>query len=826
MYIRLRTPRHEIVLPMLQAIELLTGKTLVLALLFLFLLAIPPTNADQPAVDFNRDIRPILSDNCYHCHGPDAAHREADLRLDVEEDALADLGGHYAVVPSAVDKSELVARIVSMDPDERMPPVDSGKKLSASQIDLLRRWIAEGAVWSKPWSYVPPRQLEIPTVKQADWPLNWIDRFVLARLETEGIAPAPEADSVTLIRRLSFDLIGLPPTPAEVGAFVEDRSADAYEQLVDRLLSSPHYGERMAIYWLDLVRYADTVGYHGDQDHNISPYRDYVINAFNDNIPLDQFTREQLAGDLIPHATHNQKIATGYNRLLQTTHEGGLQPNEYLAIYAADRIRNFSNVWMAATMGCCQCHDHKYDPYSAKDFYSMVAFFADIDEAQHFTKGGNLLPTNRPPELTLLSPKQQKKITGIEAAIAGQKKVLDGMPKVAPASPEFTAQKDAIEKLVKQLNHQITVIRSQAPKTMITVSIQPRTIRVLPRGDWLDETGKIVEPAVPEFLPAINIQGRRANRLDLANWLTDAEQGVGGLTARAFANRFWYLCFGTGIARVMDDFGGQGEPPANLELLDNLAVEFMNSSWDVKQMMKLLVMSRSYRQSSLSSPELQNRDPYNQLTARQSRYRLPAELVRDNVLAISGLLVRDVGGPSIRPYQPVGYYANLNFPERTYQHDTDQGQWRRGVYMHWQRQFLHPMLKAFDAPSREECTAQRPQSNTPLAALALLNDPTFLESARVFAQRILTEGGSNTATRLDYAFRLSVSHKPDEAQRKLLTSLLKSLRQQYAKDPEAATKIVSTGLSPVDNASDTVELAAWTGVARAILNMNESITRN
>lgn len=811
---------------MLLSVESLLGRTTGLVVFFLSLLAIPTVRGNSSDVDFNRDIRPILSDNCYHCHGPDATHREADLRFDVEEDAKSDLGGQHAIVSGNVDDSELVARILSEDADERMPPVDSGKKLSKAQTDLLRRWISEGAEWSKPWSYVAPQRHDEPTVKQTDWTLNWVDRFVLARLESEGLAPSQETDRVTLIRRLSFDLTGLPPTPEEVDAFVDNLSPDAYEQLVDRLLSSPHYGERMAIYWLDLVRYADTVGYHGDQDHNISPYRDYVINAFNANMPLDQFTHEQLAGDLLPEATRDQKIATGYNRLLQTTHEGGLQPKEYLAIYAADRIRNFSNVWMAATMGCCQCHDHKYDPFTSKDFYSMVAFFADIDEAQHFTKGGNALPTNRPPELVLLSPEQEGQIGRIETALAGQKQHLDELQKGDQASPDSTAKKAAIEKLIQQLNNQITAIRNQAPKTMITVAIKPRTIRVLPRGNWLDDSGEIVEPVVPEFLPAINVQGRPANRLDLAKWLTDAEQGVGGLTARAFANRFWYLCFGTGIARVMDDFGGQGEPPTNLELLDNLAIEFMDSGWDVKQMMKLLVMSRTYRQSSLTSPELRNRDPYNQLTARQSRYRLPAEIVRDHALAISGLLVHDIGGSSIRPYQPAGYYANLNFPERTYKHDTDQRQWRRGVYMHWQRQFLHPMLKAFDAPSREECTAQRSQSNTPLAALALLNDPTFLEAARVFAQRILNEGGPDTATQLDYAFRLTVSHEPDQQQRKLLSTLLASLKKQYASNPEAAAKIIASGIAPVDSGQDTIELAAWTGVARALLNMNESVTRN
>jgi len=379
---------------------------------------------------------------------------------------------------------------------------------------------------------------------------------------------------------------------------------------------------------------------------------------------------------------------------------------------------------------------------------------------------------------------------------------------------------------ISELKKHCKEIRAQARRTMVTVSIAPRTIRILPRGNWLDDSGPVVEPAVPEFLGRLHAGERRATRLDLAQWLTDPVHGVGGLSARVFANRFWYLCFGTGIARQLDDFGGQGEPPANPALLDNLAVELLESGWDVKRMLKLLVTSRTYRQSSIDRPRLAQRDPYNQLTAHQARYRLPAEMVRDQILAVSGLLVTDLGGPSIRPYQPAGYYHNLNFPKRTYHADTDSQQWRRGVYMHWQRQFLHPMLKALDAPSREECTAQRPRSNTPLAALTLLNDPSMVEAARVFAEHILTAGGPDLPQRLDYAFRLAVSHRPDETQRKLLTQLLNSRRQQFASNRQAAKKLIRTGLAPPAEHLDPVELASWTSVARAILNMNETVTRN
>ncbi|NNM30049.1 MAG: DUF1549 domain-containing protein, partial [Akkermansiaceae bacterium] len=678
------------------------------------------TSAWLPAaeVDFNRDIRPILSDKCFACHGPDERTREAELRLDTYEGATE--GGEFAIpiVPGKPDESEVMARIHATDPDDLMPPPESHKKLTAREKDLLKRWIAEGAAYDPPWAYVPPARHPVPEVTVKDWPVNWIDRFLLANLEREKLSPSPDADAVTLVRRLHFDLLGLPPTPRETDAFVqaaENNPQAAVDREVARLLASPHFGERMAIYWLDLVRYADTVGYHGDQDHNISPYRDYVIDAFNANLPFDQFSREQLAGDLLPGSTVGQKVASGYNRLLQTTHEGGAQPKEYLAIYQADRVRNVSAVWMGATVGCAQCHDHKYDPYTAKDFYSLAAFFADIDEDQHFKVGSNTLPTKRPPEMLLLAPED-------EAELAALKE-------------ELAAAGDKDEK--KRLQAKVAAVEKRGRRTMITVAKPPREVRVLPRGNWLDDTGAIVQPAYPHFLAGDDPgsgepgEGSRLTRLDLANWLTDPVDGTGGLTARVFANRLWALFFGTGIARDLGDFGGQGEAPVHPGLLDNLAVEFHESGWDVKHLVKLMVTSRAYRQSSLAPPEMRERDPHNQLVARQSRFRLPAEMMRDNALAIAGLLVNEHGGKSVKPYQPAGYYRHLNFPPRKYAADTGAGQWRRGVYVHWQRQFLHPMLRAFDAPTREECTAERPRSNTPVAAMVLLNDPTFLEAARV-----------------------------------------------------------------------------------------------
>ena len=761
-------------------------------------------------VRFNRDIRPILSEQCFFCHGPDASHREADLRFDVEQSAKADLGGYHAILPGNVDDSEMFRRITTTDDEERMPPPESGKSLTAEQIGLLRRWIEQGAPYEAHWSFVAPERPPLPAVNDTVWPANPVDRFILRRLEARGWKPSPEANRRTLVRRIYFDVIGLPPAGSEIESFVHDRRPGAYARMVDRLLASPHFGERLAVYWLDLVRYADTVGYHGDQEHHISPYRDYVVRAFNDNLPFDQFTIEQLAGDLLPEATIDQIIATGYNRTLQTSHEGGVQDKEYLAKYAADRVRNVSNVWMGATMGCSECHDHKYDPYTQRDFYSLAAFFADVKETGSFPGSPNSTPTRRDPEIDVLSVVDRARVQTIHARIE-QLQTQEGDEDASQVARQNLA---SLRAELKQLN-------DRKLRTMVTVAAQPRMVRVLGRGDWMDESGPTVQPAVPHFLEPLDVGQRRATRLDLARWLTSARHPQ---TSRVFVNRLWYLLFGAGLTRSLDDTGSQGQWPTHPELLDWLAVEFVDSGWDVKHMVRLIVNSSTYRQSSLISPGTS--DPDNRWLARQSRFRLPAEMIRDNALAVSGLLVQRIGGASARPYQPAGYYANLNFPKRKYTADKDQGQYRRGVYTHWQRQFLHPMLKAFDAPSREECTAQRPVSNTPLAALTLLNDPTFVEAARVLAVRILCEGGQTPRDRIRWSWRQVAGRDPSQPEILLLEQLQQLRKQQFAADPEAAAKLTAAGLAAQPNDLDPVELAAWTSVARALLNLSETITRN
>jgi hypothetical protein len=756
-----------------------------------------------PPVEFNRDVRPILADRCFPCHGPDAGHRKAGLRLDTAE------GARSVLAPGKPADSELYLRISRQKGAGKMPPKKSGKDLSAAEVALLGRWIEEGARYEKHWSYAPLRRPAVPAVKDAAWPRNPIDRFVLVRIEAAGARPSPEAGRAALARRLYLDLTGLPPTFEEVDAFVHDARPDAYGRLVDRLMASPHHAERLATYWLDLVRYADTVGYHGDQEHHVWPYRDWVLAALAENMPFDRFTAEQLAGDLLPGATEQQKVASGYNRVLQTTHEGGAQDGEYLAKYAADRVRNLSSVWLGATLGCAECHDHKFDPYTQKDFYRLAAFFADVLEHGAF-KGPDRTPTRRPPELAVLP-----RLDRLEADELGAR--------IARLEAECKSRKEGVEQELDKLKSRRRALERRRALTMITVSVKPRPVRVLARGDWMDPSGEIVEPGVPASLGALPVKGRRATRLDLARWLTSPEQPQ---TARVFVNRLWYLFFGAGLSRNLEDTGSQGEWPTHPELLDWLAVEFVESGWDVRHVVRLMVGSAAYRQSSQEPEALVRLDPENRLFARQARVRLSAEAIRDQALAVSGLLVRRFGGPSARPYQPDGYYQYLNFPTRTYRPDKGPEQYRRGVYTHWQRQFLQPMLKAFDAPSREECTARRPVSNTPLQALALLNDPSFVEAARVLAARALREGGDTEAGRLGWAWREVLSRPITPREEAVLLRLLRQQLAHYREDRAEAEKLLRVGQAPAPAGLDAAELAAWTAVARALLNLDEAITRN
>jgi len=780
--------------------------------------------------DFTRDIRPILSHNCFACHGPDEHDRRGGLRLDDRDAATAELdSGALAIVPGRPDESELIARLYETDPDTIMPPPESNHVLSDVQKETLARWIAAGAPYSPHWAYVPPRNHAPPPIRQTAWPANWIDAFILGRIESEGLEPAADADPLTLVRRLTFDLTGLPPSPAEVEAYRADSRSDRYEHLVNRLLASPRHAERLAAWWLDLVRYADTVGYHGDQDHNVSPFRDWVIRAFLDNVPFDRFTMLQLAGDLVGPAsgehTDDPMLASAYNRLLQTTHEGGLQAKEYRAIYQADRIRNVSGVWMGATVGCAQCHDHKYDPYTAKDFHTLGAFFADVDDESHFKNGTNGLPTRRDPEVTVVGPFDRAEAADLDTRIHSLETQLPQLilpPRAQPLEPEpaeMVASRIELDRLKSA--------RKKLDRTlMITRALKAaREVRVLPRGNWMDETGPLVEPAIPAFLGSLDTKSR-GTRADLARWLVTpvAVGGAGEFTARVMANRIWAIFFGAGLCRSTGDFGGQGELPDHPELLDRLAVEFA-ADWDLRKLIRTIVTSRAYRMSSIATDSLLARDPDNRLLARQGRWRLPAEGVRDTALFASGLLVEQLGGASVHPYQPAGYYRHLNFPQREYKVDADGRQWRRGLYVHWQRMFLHPQLLAFDAPTREECTAARMKSNTPKAALVLLNDPTFLEAARKLAELAITTGGTTDDDRVGFLWRQTLSRAPDADELALLKGLVARRRDEFNAEPQAAGQLLSVGISPRDMSLDEAELAAWTSAARAVLNLHEAIAR-
>ncbi|HTB11490.1 MAG TPA: PSD1 and planctomycete cytochrome C domain-containing protein [Bryobacteraceae bacterium] len=1041
-------------------------------------------------VSFNRDIRPIMADTCFRCHGPDKNARMMGLRLDIRDEALKTTkSGVTPIVPGDPDHSAIIQRVFATD-RKIMPPAAVHKELTAAQKATIRQWVAEGAKYEGHWAYQPVQRFAVPAGQ------NPIDYLIRARLDKEGLKPSPEADARTLIRRVTLDLTGLPPTPEEVAAFLKDKN---YERVVDRLMGSPRYAEMQALHWLDAVRYADTCGFHGDNVLPAWPYRDWVLHAFRDNMPFDRFTREQIAGDLMPNATVDQKIASAYNRMNRTSAEGGLQPKEYLAKYAADRARTASVVWLGSTLGCAECHDHKFDPFTSRDFYSMEAFFADIketglvpdrgskawgsllempsdpqrmkqedlkrwleiakaglenlaatmtareqqwekdvlasykagklswkdqrpisaksqngakltiynDEPVDFTyyDGGTQLGERKPgggvviasgpnpdnetytvsfkpgegtwtalgvhivqedslPGERLARGADRVVITEVDAEMSGRKlkfvlatqsnktdlspdvpamAAIDGDPKtgwgisgpgdnsdimlalrfaeklrteknsvitvrlhqdsdvrratagrfrIALSDAEYswpsfekrpkkagdssnTGLPESIvralepkkdepepkdEKAIKEgkqraedrkkalhaqfewmtpelqplvvevakLEAELALLESRISKVVVTEATEPREIRILARGNFLDESGPVVEPAVPAVLAKLDMGGRRATRLDLANWLVSEKNP---LTARVYVNRVWRQYFGIGIVKTLDDVGSQGEWPKHPELLDWLASEFMHPQyqadgahdWDMKHLVRTIVMSAAYRQSSAARPELEEKDPDNRLIARQSRYRVDAEEVRDIELSVAGLLVEKFGGPSVKPYQPDGYLATLNFPKREYAASHGDDLYRRGIYTLWQRSFLQPSLLNFDAPSREECTVNRVNSNTPLQALDLLNDPIYVEAARYFAQNILKNGGPQA---IDWAFERALSRRPAENERQVLQRLYQESLAEFRADPKAAGEFIHTGEAPVDPQLKTADLAAMTTVARAILNLHETITRN
>ncbi len=1016
----------------------------------------------------------------------------ANMRLDIREEALKPKRHGTPIVPGDPEHSEIIQRVFAKD-GRVMPPPFAHKELTEAQKQTIRRWVEQGAKYEIHWSYRPVVRPTVPKITGAENPgVNPIDAFIQARLAQDGLKPSPEADRRILIRRVTLDLTGLAPKPDEIAAFVADNSPDAYERLVDRLLASPAYAEKRAVRWLDAVRYADTAGYHGDVERPAWPYRDYVLRAFRDDKPFDVFTREQIAGDLLPNATVEQKVASAYNRMGRTSAEGGLQPKEYLAKYGAERVRTVSTNWLGTTMGCSECHNHKFDPVLTKDFYSMKAFFADVKETGLVPDFG---PDAFAPKMPVYKPGEKERIDALKEQIQSKKSELDrkadamaverkawekellshahagelawkfpiptavsansaqlmvqmkdvdadaerahplvatsggaglvlvsgpnpdnetytvtlkpgegvwtslgvevdtdpslpggdiargsdrfvitevdaaysrsgrgkgketpfafaystvspttGFPAMAaidrdsktgfgivgrakapllilrfakplhttaastltvrvhqdsqwrqatigrfriglssgtyswdnnprpkaeraqnqaepavipglprnlskaleqPEEKRSAEQKDRIRDTFEysspklaparialaKLEMKQSFLEGAVAEVMITESAPPRETRILPRGNWMDDSGQIVQPSIPEFLGHLDTQGRRATRLDLANWLVSPNNP---LTARVYMNRMWAEFFGTGISKSVEDLGSQGEWPSHLELLNWLAAEFMNPQydaagthpWDIRHMVRIIVLSNTYKQSSISSPELDQRDPDNRLLARQSRFRVDAESVRDLMLEISGLLVNKFGGPSIRPYQPNGYLAALNFPKRSWSASRDEDLYRRGVYTFWQRTFLHPTMMNFDAPTREECAVSRVISNTPLQALDLLNDPTFVEAARVFGERILHEGGNNLQDQVQWAFQQATGRRPENDEVQVLIDLHGKSLAHFQNDPAAAKQYLEIGDSPVPSKAQLPQLAAMTNVARVIMNLHEVITRD
>ncbi len=1076
--------------------------------------AAPAAEAPTKPVDFNREVRPILSDNCFKCHGPDEKMRMAKMRLDETEGLFVDRGGYKIIVPGDSAHSKLYQKISAKEAGFRMPPAYSGKTLTEKQVETIKQWIDQGAKWETQWSFVAPKRPAVPEVKDKPWVRNPIDSFVLARLEAEGMKPSEEADKATLLRRVSFDLTGLPPTPAEVDSFVADKSPNAYEKRVEQLLASPHYGERMAMEWLDLARYSDTHGYHIDSLRAMWPWRDWVIAAYNQNMPYDQFTVKQLAGDLLPNASLDDKIATGFNRNNMINFEGGAVPQEYHAEYVIDRASTTGTVWLGLTVGCARCHDHKFDPIRQKDFYQLVAYFNTIPE-----RGLDGFLGNADPVLPLPTAAQQHQLddvhTQLNTTLASlpekeivaqrnewQKTALAGMTepssqglvayypldgdladasgqhhdgkavrgdlvydegkvgkaaefsgetqvtfgnigdfdrgdrfavalwlRTSPASAMKLVQKrdssehwqgyelaiddpaynrpqrglfhfvvrlaakwpdDAIEVRTKErfpaakfphlvvnydgsgkasgvkfyvngkpasaevvkdnltgsfrtpapleignkangkpfegelddlriysrgVNneeaenlgirmpvrsllvamagkpaHEIVALQPEKPpaeaeigaeeiaetpaakatrlegehqaalseyylkyaapekdrrqyaqlvelreqKSTLQDSItsvmvmtemkKPRDTFILGRGQY-DNPQEKVAPGVPAFLPPLP-PGAPANRLALAQWLVDPKNP---LTARVAVNRYWQYCFGTGIVKTAEDFGSQGEQPSHPQLLDWLATEYISNGWDTKAMMRMIVTSSTYRQSSRETREMADRDPENRLLARGPRFRLPAEMVRDNALDVAGLLNTRIGGPSVYPYQPKGLWEEMafggGFSAQTYTPSTGEDLYRRSMYTTWKRTVPPPSLTTFDAPDREKCTARRTLTNTPLQALVLLNDPTYVEASRVLAEKTISQAGHDPEKRVNYAFRMVTDREPQPQERAVLLALAREELAEYRRDKTSAIKLIGVGAEKRNPKLDPAELAAWTTVTSTILNMDETITK-
>ena len=805
---------------------------------------------------FRNDILPILSDRCFQCHGPDEKARKAKLRLDTREGAFRVKDGVAIIAPGKSEESALFRRIASSDPDEIMPPPSVKRPLSVSQIEMLKHWIEEGATWGEHWAFAKLSSPQPPPVGAfANRVANPIDNFVFARLLKEDLAPSPEAPRETLVRRLSLDLTGLPPTLEEVADFSNDPSPLAYEKLLDRLLGSAAFGERMAWEWLDAARYADSNGYQGDSDRTMWPWRDWVIEAFNRNLPYDQFTVWQLAGDLLPDASRDQRLATGFSRNHMINGEGGRIPEENRVDYVLDMTETMGTVWLGLTLNCCRCHDHKFDPLTRRDYYGLSGFF---NQTPVTGEGGD--PQGKP-NLDFPTPAQAAAMEKARAEIRGEAVALDELEQAvfprpagkssaqsgraagfpdnvkkilqAAASSRSRDQLAELEKHFEKIDpdfsirlkplRETTGQRDQISRSIVRVMTMedlpaPRKTFLLERGLY-NKTGDEVVAAVPASLPPLPA-GVSTNRLSLARWLVSPENP---LTARVTVNRIWQQFFGTGLVKTPEDFGVQGEFPKHPELLDWLASEFVRSGWDLKYLCRQIVASSTYRQSSKITPKLLEIDPENRLLARAPRFRMPAWMIRDQALAASGLLVRQVGGAPVKPYQPPGVWEEATFGQRRYEQDQQGKLYRRSLYTFWRR-IVGPAL-FFDSGGRQVCSVKQPRTNSPLHALATLNDITYVEAARALAGRVLAGLSRSEDERIVLTFRHVLSRSPTRGEREVFRESLNRLREEFAHDPGALKKFLGVGESRRNPDLDELEHAAYSGVCLAILNLDEALTK-
>ena len=794
------------------------GKSRPLLFLFSFLILAGIVNSEAFAseqVSFNRDIRPILSNNCFACHGPDKHDRKAKLRLDLSDGAdgaYRNNDGTIAIKPESIEDSEIWHRIISDDPDEVMPPPDSNKKpLTNKEKKLIENWISSGAKYENFWAFEEPKKSDLPNVKNSKWSNSPIDLFVIDKLENLKIDPSDEADKRTLIRRLSFDLTGLPPTREQVRDFDADGSEDSYEKLVDRLLSGESYGEHMARYWLDLVRFADTNGMHKDYYRNSTAYRDWVIRSYNENLRYDEFIRYQLAGDLFADPSSDQLIASGFNRLHLIIDVGTALPEESFFKNVTDRVTAVGTAFMGLTVQCAACHDHKYDPITQKDYYSLFAFFNNIDAKPETERG--LKNGLQPPVARIPTAEQKQKLQDFDQQILE----LDEKIKVEGTSEDEVTE---LQSRLESLKNEKKKLEGQIPQAMVMKErAEVRETRIMIRGQY-DDPGEVVTRSTPEFLPPMKRSGEVASRMDLANWFIDKSNP---LTARVVVNRLWQQLFGVGLVKTSEDLGAQGEVPSHPELLDYLVVSFVDSGWNVKSLLKQLVMSEAYKQSSRIDKDQFDKDPENRLIARGSRFRLDAEMIRDQILFTSGTLSQKMYGRSVKPPQPDGLWKAVTMIGERFKPDSGEEIRRRSIYTYWKRGMPPPQMTILNAPIRDACVSRRERTNTPTQALLLLNESEYLGAARNLAMTILVPKEAKPAQRIAFAYETVTSKLPDKEEQKMLYDLLQSLYKTYLSEPALADDVCD-GL-PIAKQEQRAKVAAWTVLVNSLYNLDITKTR-